>query len=406
MSSSKGSFENQYEDFSPDGVHLVINDKKDGISGMFQAKLESFKEAKLNIMETKLKNDIFYDGTVYTGSAGYALYHLMSHPNKEKPLDHLLTALQYINLDKLKGRRISFVCGDAGPLAIATVISYQLGSKRPDNLPDYKTISQKLISLISLLNESPNEIMYGKAGYLYALLFVNKHIGKELIPAKHIQKVIAAIIQDGKDFAFQVKSDSPLLWQWHEKIYFGAAHGMAGILYMILQARAYTTVSELRSLVKPAVDWLLGHRFPSGNFPSSLGSASGDRLVQWCHGAPGFTALCLEAHQVFEEEKYMKIALQCGEVVWQRGLCAKGYSLCHGVAGNAYTFLQLYQATKKPMHLYRACCFADWCVSEREGSERHRPDRPASLFEGLVGRLYFLEDLQRPMQACFPGQCL
>lgn len=42
----------------------------------------------------------------------------------------------------------------------------------------------------------------------------------------------------------------------------------------------------------------------------------------------------------------MKIALQCGDVIWQRGLCKKGYSLCHGVSGNAYAFIQLYQATK------------------------------------------------------------
>lgn len=34
-----------------------------------------------------------------------------------------------------------------------------------------------------------------------------------------------------------MKSESPLLWEWHDKIYFGAAHGMAGILYMLLQVR-------------------------------------------------------------------------------------------------------------------------------------------------------------------------
>lgn len=46
------------------------------------------------------------------------------------------------------------------------------------------------MSLVSLLNESPDELLYGKAGYLYALLFVNKHIcGKEIIPANHIEKV-------------------------------------------------------------------------------------------------------------------------------------------------------------------------------------------------------------------------
>lgn len=42
----------------------------------------------------------------------------------------------------------------------------------------------------------------------------------------------------------------------------------------------------------------------------------------------------------------MKIALELGDIIWQRGLCIKGFSMCHGVSGNAYAFLQLYQATK------------------------------------------------------------
>lgn len=50
--------------------------------------------------------------------------------------------------------------------------------------------------------------------------------------------------------------------------------------------------------------------------------------------------------QEFEEEKYLRVAIKCGEAVWERGLTAKGYSICHGVSGNAYTFLQLYQITK------------------------------------------------------------
>lgn len=51
----------------------------------------------------------------------------------------------------------------------------------------------------------------------------------------YLSKVISAIIKSGRQFAQQMKSDSPLLWQWHEKIYLGAAHGVAGILYILLQ---------------------------------------------------------------------------------------------------------------------------------------------------------------------------
>lgn len=54
--------------------------------------------------------------------------------------------MEYIDLDKLKGRRISFLCGDAGPLAIAAVISYKLDAQRIDHkLPDYNTLALRFV---------------------------------------------------------------------------------------------------------------------------------------------------------------------------------------------------------------------------------------------------------------------
>lgn len=69
-------------------------------------------------------------------------------------------------------------------------------------------------------------------------------------------------------------------------------------LSVLFQARAYINIKEMRNYVKPTLDWLMNQRFQSGNFPSSMGSTSGDKLVQWCHGAPGFVPLCLLAYQV------------------------------------------------------------------------------------------------------------
>nr|XP_004924851.2 glutathione S-transferase LANCL1 isoform X1 [Bombyx mori] len=400
----RGAFDNQYDDYSPDSAANVLDESGEQISQKFKLKLEKFKAVKLQTLLSKIESDIFYDHTVYTGSAGMALYYYTSSLKMNDPSKELQAALKYIHLEELKGKRISFLCGDAGPLALATVISYRLGNKRPDNLPDYKSLAQRLMNLISLLNEAPDELLYGKSGYLYALLFVNKHIpGKEIIPANHIEKVINSILKSGKQLSQQTKCSSPLLWQWHDKIYFGAAHGIAGILYMLLQARLFVNIVEIRRFIKPTLDWLLSQQFPSGNFPSSLNSSNGDKLVQWCHGAPGFVPLCILAYQVFEDEKYLKIALHCGEVIWQRGLCTKGYSLCHGVSGNAYAFIQLFQATKKALHLYRACCFMEWCALERPGTELHRPDRPISLFEGVIGRLYLVEELAHAMDARFPA---
>lgn len=56
------------------------------ISEKFQTKLLKFKTEKLNILKMKMESDIFYDNTVYTGSAGLALlYFLESLKNDNNP---------------------------------------------------------------------------------------------------------------------------------------------------------------------------------------------------------------------------------------------------------------------------------------------------------------------------------
>lgn len=49
--------------------------------------------------------------------------------------------------------------------------------------------------------------------------------------------------------------------------------------------------------VRKTIDWLLIQRFISGNLRSSLGSKD-DKLIHWCHGAPGAIYMFLEAHTV------------------------------------------------------------------------------------------------------------
>jgi len=56
--------------------------------------------------------------------------------------------------------------------------------------------------------------------------------------------------------------------------------------------------SELTAGIKPTLDYLMTLKFPSGNYPSSIGSAGGDLLVHWCHGAPGWIHLFALAYKV------------------------------------------------------------------------------------------------------------
>ena len=58
-------------------------------------------------------------------------------------------------------------------------------------------------------------------------------------------------------------------------------------------------MDTMENEIRPCIDFLLETRFASGNFPSSLESDQ-DRLVQWCHGAPGFVHCLVAAAQVME----------------------------------------------------------------------------------------------------------
>ncbi|CAI5513778.1 unnamed protein product [Closterium sp. Naga37s-1] len=147
----------------------------------------------------------------------------------------------------------------------------------------------------------------------------------------------------------------PLMFAWHEKRYWGAAHGLAGIAHTLLLGAWHMghlgqvgRVGEVAAAeaeegageegreaaeeggreAVAVLEWMVGGRLPSGNYPSSEekrltaaavagggGAADGgaggggveggarkaaaggaDRLVQWCHGAPGVAmALALAA---------------------------------------------------------------------------------------------------------------
>ncbi|XP_066903085.1 glutathione S-transferase LANCL1 isoform X1 [Halyomorpha halys] len=302
-------------------------------------------------------------------------------------------------VSQLRQDEISFLLGDAGPLALAAVVNSKLG--------DHELSRQFIQGLIDLPTKAssspPYELLYGRVGYLYALLFVENEIGP-IIPVEVIKDCIEAIIEGGVSKAQSTHFPAPLQYEWYNTNYLGAAHGVAGILYVLLCANQFLTEVQRQQIIKPTIDWLKENRFPSGNFKSSYGRDR-DSLVHWCHGSPGFVYLFMLAHKVYNNPEYKDLAIQCGDVVWHRGLLKKGYSICHGVSGNAYAFLHLYKNTRDLKYLYQAACFLDWCTTYPT-HEGRKPDTPYSLFEGIAGLDYFLTDVQNPEDANFPAFAL
>ena len=93
----------------------------------------------------------------------------------------------------------------------------------------------------------------------------------------------------------------------------------------------------------------------------------------------------------------MEAAKRCSDVIWKRGLLKKGYGLCHGVCGNAYAFLAMYKETGDARYLQKAKRFCNFAC-DYGSSGCSTPDRPYSLFEGMSGTVYFLDDMEKILE--------
>ncbi|PWA93890.1 G protein coupled receptor [Artemisia annua] len=252
---------------------------------------------------------------------------------------------------------------------------------------------------MKLPKDLPNELFFGRAGYLWACLFINKNLGENTISSAHMRTIKDEIIKAGRKLSTR---ECPLMYEWYGERHWGAAHGLIGIMNVLMDM--VLTEDEMED-VKGTLLYMIKNRFPSGNYPSSEESES-DRLVHWCNGAPGFALTLAKAAKVFGGEEFHKAAVEAGEVVWKRGLL-KRVGICHGISGNTYVFLALYRLTGDAKFLYRAKAFASF-LHERgpmllsEGKMRGG-DRPFSLFEGIGGMAYLFLDMIDPSEARFPA---
>ncbi|KAK4486703.1 hypothetical protein RD792_006763 [Penstemon davidsonii] len=283
------------------------------------------------------------DYTLYTGALGTAFL-LFKAYQVTKDNTHLLLCSEIINNCDYASRgsgRVTFICGQAGVYALGAVVAKHNG----DEQLCHQYVTQ--FKEIKLSKDLPDELLYGRAGFLWACSFLNKNLGEDTVSSNRMVKM-------------------------------GVLASFGG---------GITVISSC------------------GNYPSSEGSET-DRLVHWCHGATGVALALVKAAKVFGSEEFLQAAIDAAEVVWNRGLL-KRVGICHGISGNAYLFLSLYQLTGKLEFLYRAkafTCFlhdrAQTLISE---GIMHRGDRPYSMFEGIGGMAYLFLDIIEPYQARFPG---
>ncbi|KAI3462090.1 hypothetical protein Pfo_018753 [Paulownia fortunei] len=353
------------------------------------------------------------DPTVYTGLMGTAFTCLRSYEatgnNHDLQLcadmvDACVTAAHA----STRCRDVTFLCGRGGVYALGAVTANYCGDqkKRDFYLDCFLEMAQE-----RALPVGPEEggfgmsydLLYGRAGFLWAALFINKYLGGEIIPNDLLMPVVEAVLAGGRAGASD-NTTSPLMYRWHGTRYWGAAHGLAGILHVLLH---FPLKGDDVEDVKGTLRYMMSNRFPhSGNYPVSEGNPR-DKLVQWSHGASGISVTLCKASEVLPSNReFRDAAIEAGEVVWKSGLVKK-VGLADGAAGNAYAFLTLLRLTGESIYQDRAMAFASYTyhsvrkimTEEHSGGAKHT----YSLFQGLAGAACLWFDLLAPEYSRFPG---
>ncbi|XP_057539316.1 lanC-like protein GCR2 isoform X2 [Amaranthus tricolor] len=397
-------FPNEMPDYIPE-TSGIISETADGLTKLlhlpFKSVCELLKNSALDLKDAVVRETWInsekrvQDYTLYTGALGTAFLLFKAYQVISDKHDLALSSqiIKACDSASRASKNVTFICGRSGVCALGAVVAKQAG--------DEHLFSHYLseFNQIRLPSDLPYELLYGKVGFLWSCSFLNKHIGEGTVSNSTMREIFADIIKAGRNSG---KGRCPLMYEWHGKKYWGAAHGLAGILHVLMDMQMTTDEQED---VKSVLRYMIKGRFPSGNYPSSEGSES-DRLVHWCHGAPGITLTLAKAYQVFGNKEFLQAAVDAGEVVWNRGLL-KRVGICHGISGNTYVFLALYRITGDAKYLYRAKAFASFLLdkSQRLIAEgfMHCGDRPYSLFEGLGGTAHLFFDMIETAEARFPA---
>ncbi|CAI9764342.1 unnamed protein product [Fraxinus pennsylvanica] len=145
---------------------------------------------------------------------------------------------------------VTFICGEAGVCALGAVVA--------KHAADEQLCDQYLTQFkeIKLQKNLPNELLYGRAGFLWAYSFLNNNIGKDAISITRMRSVVDDIIKSCRQLA---KGRCPMMYELHGKKYWGAAHGLAGIMYVLMGMDLKP--DELED-VKGTLSYIIKNRFP------------------------------------------------------------------------------------------------------------------------------------------------
>jgi hypothetical protein len=251
------------------------------------------------------------------------------------------------------------------------------------------------------LDHPARELMWGAPGTLLAALFLHEKTGKQRWA--DLFRLTAEKLWTQLEW-----SPHHLCSYWTQELngrrstYLDAVHGFVATASPLIRGRHLLGADAWSAWERCIVNTVQRTADRSGaqaSWRPQLDSVTEARkkLLQLCHGAPGFV-VCLAGLPGPDLDELLVAA---GEATWAAGPLSKGSNLCHGTGGNGYAFLKLYQRTRDPLWLSRARAFAMHGIAQtRDDAARYGQSR-YSLWTGDPGFAIYLWDCVRA-EAQFP----
>lgn len=179
------------------------------------------KEVKKNFTKSQL-NDL------YLGTAGitYMFYYLAKREQQQNDITiYLNDAMEIINLKRsvnlIHGHN-KFLCGDAGINAVNAAIYQLKGDEKMTefHLQHFKD-GLKHCKQIDFLRTGKDELFYGRTGYLFGVLWLEKEFGRKIISDEDIIELCSIIIDSGRKYSEKNNSIFPLMYSFYNTEYLG-----------------------------------------------------------------------------------------------------------------------------------------------------------------------------------------
>lgn len=162
-------------------------------------------------------------GDLYTGSSGIAFMFLKLHKLEETRTlvpSSIQKAKTFIDHAKTKvstkdPSNAMFLCGNAGIYAVSSVINKELNNERASqNDANIFLAGSSVCQKINYCEYGSDEILFGRAGYLSGIYWMNKNLSRgQAITQDTILKICETIIESGVKYSQQKKLSIPMMWE-------------------------------------------------------------------------------------------------------------------------------------------------------------------------------------------------